>query len=106
MTTCRVPGCVKARRSRGLCGAHYNRWWRTGSTHSDKPLRSRNRAEPERATPILIAHPVAAKRAANGLPPASRHERLAALAKLAEQPGLTLERYEAEKARILSQEEA
>ena len=102
MTTCRVPGCVKPRRSRGLCGAHYNRWWRTGSTHSDKPLRSRNRVKPERAaTPILIAHPVAAKRAALGLPPASRHERLAALAKLAERPGLTLERYEAEKARIL-----
>jgi len=109
MSACRVKGCERPRDSFGYCMAHAMRLRRHGDPLHGGPIRPRRSTKQPPAEsvrrPSGPAHPYAAKRAALDLPPASRHERLAALAALAESHP-TPERYEAEKARILSQEEA
>lgn len=39
--TCAVGTCTLAAKTRGLCGGHYVRWWRTGDVQADRPLRGR-----------------------------------------------------------------
>lgn len=29
---CKVPGCARPIRERGLCAAHYHRWWMSGES--------------------------------------------------------------------------
>lgn len=95
MKRCTVEGCRELHWARGMCKSHYGRWWRTGEASGTIESRPSARifAGESSWTPMPLAflpdRPVSVTRL---------------LADLAERPGLTLERYEAEKARILTVE--
>lgn len=35
---CRVAGCPRTAKARGLCGAHYDRWRRSGQLKPELPI--------------------------------------------------------------------
>lgn len=39
--TCKIQGCGKSVRARGLCAAHYNSWW---ARHHKRPRAAKKRA--------------------------------------------------------------
>ena len=96
MKRCTVEGCDRKHWARGMCKSHYGRWWRTGEASGTIESRPSARifAGESSWTPMPLA----------ALPTYPRHVG-AALHALAES-NPSPERYEAEKARILSQEEA
>ena len=40
--TCSVKGCDKPVLAKDLCVGHYNRLWRTGDVHAEKPLQTKS----------------------------------------------------------------
>ena len=102
-TFCTVPGCGRPHRARGYCRTHYARWRASGDARPEVPIGAVRRAQAAEPTPV-VAHPVALKRRLRGLPPVSRHERLLALADLAERAGAEgwdARRFEREQAKVL-----
>ena len=45
MKTCIVERCGRTQKATGLCGAHYQRQFYTGSVDSDRPVREYNSIE-------------------------------------------------------------
>lgn len=91
MKRCTVEGCDRKHWARGMCRAHYGRWWRTGRADGEAraPGAARVRAGESSRAPTPLA----------ALPTYPRHVG-AALHALAESNPSPAE-YEAEKARIL-----
>lgn len=85
---CSVPGCERLAAVRGMCQAHYQRWWRNGDVKSGEPIA---RAVGLKGGMSLVMRP-------DWNP--NRRNQLAALAERAER-GMSLTQYEAERARIL-----
>src|SRR5690606_16812596 len=92
---CSVPGCDRKHWARGMCRAHYGRWWRTGEASGTIESRPSARifAGESSWTPMPLAF----------LPdrPVSVTRLLADLAERAAREGMTTTQYEREQARIL-----
>lgn len=41
LALCSVPGCERARKTRGFCHAHYMRLWYSGKVRAERPIESR-----------------------------------------------------------------